>query len=196
MSIKNSNIVDKHEVSYTCKNSFFFLPVTPGEIVSIINSLKSKNNKTKDRIPTQVFKHCKENLSEILSEFVNLSFSSGTFPQACKIAKIVPIFKGGDASDPNNYRPIAILSSLSKIIEKCVYSLLVRYLETNKLLHAYQYGFRKNSNTQNAAVDIVSKVQSALDRNHLAAGLFIDLKKAFDTVDHMILLKKTRTNGS
>ena len=123
-------------------------------------------------------------------EITNNSILQGTFPGKLKLAKVVPVYKSDDATDPNNYRPISLLSIFNRIFEKLVYKRLKSFLEVNDVFYKSQYGFREKHSTQHAILDIVNKIQSNMDKGMYSCGIFIDLKKAFDTVNHTLLLKK------
>ena len=121
---------------------------------------------------------------------INLSFSTGIFPNNLKTAKVIPIHKKGSKLDCTNYRPISLLSNIDKIFEKLIYKRVYGFLEKNKVLYNYQFGFRKKVSTAQTLLNMSQKILDALDKGQYACGVFIDLQKAFDTVDHDILLKK------
>ena len=123
-------------------------------------------------------------------EITNNSILQGTFPGKLKLAKVVPVYKSDDATDPNNYRPISLLSIFNRIFEKLVYKRLKSFLEVNDVFYKSQYGFREKHSTQHAILDIVNKIQINMDKGMYSCGIFIDLKKAFDTVNHTLLLKQ------
>ena len=111
------------------------------------------------------------------------------------MAKVIPIFKKGDPTSVNNYRPISILSPINKIFEKIIYSRLINFVDKNQLLYKYQYGFRKNHSTEHALIELVDQIRLNMDKKKMTCGIFIDLSKAFDTVNHDILLSKLENYG-
>jgi hypothetical protein len=130
-----------------------------------------------------------------LSKVINASFTTGFVPDMLKIAKICPIFKNGDKCVISNYRPISLLPSFSKIYEKLVYVRLLRYLDKLHILNDCQFGFRSNRSTSMAVLEMTEKISDAIENNQFAIGVFVDLSKAFDTLDHSILLAKLQFYG-
>ena len=112
------------------------------------------------------------------------------FPDALKLGKVIPIFKSGSKLDINNYRPISLLSTFSKIIEKLMHHSLYKFLENNEVIYQSQFGFQKNKSTTHSLIEIVETIRTCTENKHYSCGIFIDLKKAFDTVNHDILLQK------
>ena len=129
-------------------------------------------------------------ISKPLCEILNLSIENGIIPDQLKIARIVPIFKSGDNSLFSNYRPILVLPVFSKILEKAVYNRLMNYININGILFRNQFGFRKNHSTSHALINLYDQISTGLDANKHTVGIFLDLSKAFDTVDHEILINK------
>ena len=121
--------------------------------------------------------------------------SSHVFPDKLKISKIIPIHKSDDASLVQNYRPISILPALSKIFERAVYNRIFQFLTGNNILFYHQFGFRPGHSTSHALINLVNKIATAVDSNKYLAGVFLDLSKAFDTLDHDILLTKLEAYG-
>ena len=135
-------------------------------------------------------------ISDPLVSIINLSLSSGVFPDKLKISKIIPIHKSDDASLVRpNYIPISILPGLSKIFERAVYNRIFQFLTDNNILFHHQLGFRPGHSTSHALIKLVSKIATAVDSNTYLAGVFLDLSKAFDTLDHDILLTKLEASG-
>ena len=120
---------------------------------------------------------------------MNLSIQKGKYPSKLKHAKVVPIYKTNDETDPGNYRPISILSIFNRNFKKLMYTRLQNYCDKEKILYDKQYGFCTKRSTQHALVHIVNNIYNNMDKRLYSCGVFIDLKKAFDIVDHSILLK-------
>ena len=112
-----------------------------------------------------------------------------------KIAKVSPIFKKDEKTDPGNYRPISLLSTINKIMEKVMYKRVISFLNRFKILYKYQFGFRENYSTVQAVIEITDNILSELEKKNMVAGIYLDLSKAFDTVDHTILLHKMKHYG-
>ena len=124
-----------------------------------------------------------------------MSFKTGTYPSQLKIARVTPIYKKGDHQLPCNYRPISILTHINKIFEKILFSRLSSHLNKHNLLYDYQYGFREGHSTTQALTELTDSLKESVDKGKYSCGIFIDLTKAFDTVNHSILIDKLKKYG-
>ena len=173
-------------------NSLFLRPTDTNEIINEINQMKNKSS-LDIRVP--LLKHVKQELADGLVIIFNKSFQEGCFPGVLKLAKVIPIHKGDETTDPTNYRPISLLSIFNKLIEKVMLNRLLKFLEKNNILYKYQFGFRKNHATTHALTEVIDYIYRSLDEGNYVFGIYIDLKKAFDTVQHQILLQKLQHYG-
>ena len=176
------------------QNSFFFNGTTPTGVSIIIDKLKNKSCNI-DFYPAKVLKHINLIISPILANLINRSLVEGTYPKSFKKARVIPLHKSKCKDDLNNYRPISILPILGKIFERVVYNQLYYFLEKYKLLHHNQYGFRKNRSTIQAIMDQLDFVYNNLDQGSAVISIFMDFSKAFDCLDHELLLKKLNHYG-
>ena len=187
----NNNIEDYQKyLNNPVDHSLLLYRIKQNEIKDAICNLKNSNSSGYDEITTKFVKLSSPILIPALEKILNLSLSSGIYPSNLKTAKVIPIYKKGDSKSINNYRPISILSTLNKIFEKILYARLVNYIEKFDLFYKYQFGFRTNHSTEHALIEIVDQIRLSIDKNQLTCGIFIDLSKAFDTVDHNILINK------
>lgn len=179
-------------------NHIFILePTNEDEVSQLIQSLKSDSANGPDDIPAKLLKHISPLILKPLTHLINVCFRTGTFPSIFKTAYTIVIFKEGDKTNPGNYRPISLISQLSKILEKSLKSRLLSFLESTKHFSNRQYGFRPGRSTQDAMYALIESISTnlnpALKKKVLA--IFLDLAKAFDTVQHAILLRKVDNAG-
>ena len=171
-------------------NSIFFLPVDETEIINIVNQLKAKKSSGFDGISTFLLKQIIHEIAAPLTHIFNLSLSTGIFPSKMKVAKVIPIFKKGNVDDLGNYRPISLLTSFSKVLEKVVYTRTVKFLNDHNILVDTQFGFRQKHSTTHAVLLLIDHVVKAIEAKLHTVGVFLDHSKAFDTINHEILLSK------
>ena len=177
------------------EKSMFLTPVTEEEVAEITKSLKNKKSTGIDEISDYVIKRCHLYIVQPLTHIINLSLSTGSFPDGLKNAKIKPIFKKGVESEIGNYRPVSLLSPFSKIFEKVMHKRLVSFLNDHKIIASSQHGFCKGKSTNTAITDFLTGTYNSVDKKEISIGLFLDLSKAFDLVDHNILLGKMEAIG-
>ena len=142
--------------------------------------------------PSKILNMLRNDISEQLADLFNLSFTTGTFPNLLKTAKVIPIHKKYSKSNFTNYRPISLLSNLDKILEKLMYSRLSTFLNIKDIIYPLQFGFRQNYSISYALIYLTETIKEALDQVKYGCGIFVDLQKAFDTVDFNILLGKLK----
>uniref|UniRef100_A0ABM0MXH9 RNA-directed DNA polymerase from mobile element jockey-like n=1 Tax=Saccoglossus kowalevskii TaxID=10224 RepID=A0ABM0MXH9_SACKO len=176
-------------------NSFFLHGTTAHEVSDILRGLDKKKAVGYDQRSAKLLIHTAEYISKPLSHIINLSFSSGSFPNALKIAKVTPIFKKGTPFDPGNFRPVSVLPQLSKLFEKIINKQLTVYLNKFNIFYSKQYGFREKFSTKLSVIDLAQKILDEIDQGNVVLGVFLDLRKAFDTVNHSILLRKLSGYG-
>lgn len=175
--------------------TFYLFPTNKTEIISCIKTLKNTKSTGFDDIPVKLLKETASIISEPLCHIINQSFNLGIFPEVLKVAHIIPIHKKGNTDEINNYRPIALLSNVSKIFEKLICNRMLSFFEKENLLSDVQNGFRKQKSTSRAIYQLLSEILLQLNDKKSVYGLFLDLTKAFDNVDFEILLNKLERYG-
>ena len=199
-----SNLVSKMNVSSkshkhyleTCVlDSFFLNPTTEREIQTLINQLDSNKSPGIYNFPVKLIKLANTYIANPLTLIINDSFQNGHFPDRLKIPKIIPLFKGGSKLSITNYRPISLLPIFSKIIEQLMLSRLKSFLERNQIIFEHQYGFQKKKSTTLAVLDLLHNITESFEKKEFCAVVFLDFAKAFDTVNHDILVDKLESYG-
>lgn len=189
---KNPNYVPQKNTSL---NSFALIPTDSSEIENLINGLKQNKSPGVDDIKSEALKKIVVHIKEPLTHLFNLCLEKGVWPMSFKETLVVPIFKNGDETAITNYRPISLITHLSKIFEHVLKKRLEGYLSKYDLISKRQYGFREKVSTQDALLALSSQASSALDENKPSLCVFIDLSKAFDTVSHKLLLEDLEDIG-
>lgn len=170
--------------------SIFVSPTDPEEVRKIILGMKSKRSSGHDSMSTSFLKQIATEICSPLSLLINKSFEEGKVPECLKMAVVIPIYKSQDHDLFSNYRPISLLPSISKVFEKVMYKRLNGFLEINEILYQSQYGFRGSHSTVQAIHEFISNTVDAMENKMSTIGVFLDLSKAFDTINHKILLRK------
>ena len=179
----------------TIRTTFEFKLISEETTTKIINSFKPLKSAGIDNISGILLKFCRDLIAKPITAIINQSLTTGIFPNKLKIAKVIPIYKKDEEDDFNNYRPISLLPTISKIFERVVHTQLFHYITSNNLLYNHQYGFREGHSTEAATLEFIDRIFSDLDQNKLPLAIFLDLSKAFDTIDHHILLTKLHHYG-
>ena len=164
-------------------------------ILKTIETLPTKNSSRFDGISSKLFKKLAPTIIKPLTLLLTQVFNTGIFPDKLKVAKVIPVFKKGNPTIINNYRPISLLPVVSKVMEKILANQLSSYFESKKLFVNNQYGFRDGHSTEYAALELVDRIITKMDNNEVPISIFLDLSKAFDTLNHKILLNKLKYYG-
>ena len=159
------------------------------EIECIIDKLTNKISEDQYGISNKFLKAVKCTIAPLLTDLVNRSIADGIYPKSLKTAKVIPIHKSGDKSVCSNYRPISVLPTVGKIFEKILKSRIVDFLDKNSVFTDKQFGFRNKTSTVDAIAIVIDSLRSDKTTSTKSCRAFLDLKKAFDTVDHNLLLK-------
>ena len=170
-------------------------PCDEHEVKELIKQLEQNKSLGPNSIPTNILNLVQNEISIPQSRIFNLSFSSGIHPELLRISKTTPILKKGSRLSACNYRPISLLSNLNKILEKLMFTRVYKFIEKYNCIYELQFGFRQKHSTNQALINITETIRSALDNNKFACGIFVDLQKAFDTVNHEILIEKLQHYG-
>ena len=181
---------DMYWRSNTPKELFHFEEISENFTLGQLNKLKSKKAVGLDAIPTRLLKDSAEIIANPLTKIINFSLANRCVPSEWKEARVIPLFKSGKSDNMDNYRPVSILPVVSKILERAVHTQLYKFMVDNNLLSPYQSGFRKRRSTETACISFTDSIRRGMDQGMLTGSVFIDLRGAFDTVNHDLLLAK------
>ena len=176
-------------------NSIQLHDIIEVEVKNEINSLDTKKSWGHDDLSARFIQLICPIIIKPLTKIFNKCFENGEYLNLLKIAKVIPIYKKGNRSDVGNYRPISVLSVLNKVFEKLIYKRLYSFFEKYKLFYEFQFGFRGGHSTIQALIEVLDKIRDSIEKGKIVCGIFADLSKAFDTVDHKILLEKLNHYG-
>ena len=179
----------------TQQNSIYLEPMTETEINKLINNLPSKKSSGTDNIDNILLKELRPYLLGPLTSLFNESLTTGHFPTSMKTAKVIPLYKNKCKEEATNYRPISLLLTVSKILEKIMYKRVYGFLTSTNQLYASQYGFRKKHGCDHAVGELISNISKGIEQGKLTAGVFLDLSKAFDSLEHTTIFHKMELYG-
>ena len=177
------------------ENKFIFHTIESNSVLKLLKNVGVNKAAGIDNISRRFLKDGADILAIPVTQICNLSIKLSHFPHDCKLAKLKPLYKKGYKADPKNYRPISLLPIVSKIVEKILQDQTMEYFTDNKILYRYQSGFRKNHSTDTCLLYLTDKILTGFDSGLLTGMILIDLQKAFDTINHDILLKKMSLAG-
>jgi len=188
-----------HRYDHYLKNknntNMFMAPTDQNEIIRMIDLLKRKHSSGHDNISSALLKDIKSEIAKPLTILFNKSLSEGCVPDDMKLAEVIPIFKAKNREHLNNYRPISLLPTFAKLIEKLVHKRLYNFLSSQSLFYPSQYGFRPQHSTNHAVHEFIDNTIQSVENKKHTLSVFLDLSKAFDTIDHTILINKLNWYG-
>ena len=193
--IENKNSKPQDYLKNPNKSKFTLKETIPNEVKKVVDQLDSKKSGDIYSITPEIVKLSNEVVAEALSIIFNRCVREGHFPDTLKLAKVIPIHKGDSVLTVSNYRPISLLPIFSKIMERLIYNQFIEYIEKYEILSELQFGFQKNKSTEHAISSIFAKITNALSNKKSSYCIFLDFAKAFDTVNHKILVEKLSYYG-
>lgn len=177
------------------RESLFLKPVTDQELILNISTLRNNSSPGPDGITVQLIKTVHLYIIKPLRHIINLTFNTFKIPKDWKVSVVTPVYKSGDRANLTNYRPISLINNLGKIFEKCLKQRLTEFLDRHNILYEKQFGFRSNKNTEDAVFEFTNLIMNNLNKSKKSLAVFLDLAKAFDTVNHKTLLTRLEEAG-
>ena len=193
---QNNVIADyKQYLTSPTRETLKFECITKDYTIKAIDNLDNKNSSGHDGISNTLLKTIKNDISQSLTIIINQMLTTGIFPDAFKLSKVIPLFKKGDSSLLVNYRPISLLPTISKVFERVIHDQMYEYFNEFNLLAEQQYGFRKQHSTEYPAIKLIDHVSKGMEAGKTPTSVYIDLSKAFDTLTFEVLLYKLKYYG-
>ena len=177
------------------KKTMYLYPTNKEEVLNLLNGLACKSSSGWDGILNKLLKPIKDVIAEPLSIIFNISIQTGKFPEIFKAADIIPLYKGGTRVNCTNYQPISLLLTMSKLLEKVIYKRVYGFLNSSNQICQSQYGFRTNYSCENAIQELLGKILKGMENKQFTVAIFLDLSKAFDSLEHSTLLRKLEAYG-
>ena len=168
----------------------FLDPIIEFEVQNEMNNLNSNKSPGYDGLSARTIKQVSNEVSKSLAHIFNLTFTTGIIPEQIKTSLVTPVFKSNEENRFENYRPISVLTCFAKLLEKLMYKQLIKYVEKNFFYLTINMDSEKNRSTELAIIELVNKITKEIDHRKYTMGIFLDLSKAFDTIDHKILISK------
>ena len=193
--IQSSNLGFENYLGERNKNLMFWTPICEKEVLDNLSALDVKKSQGYDNLSVRLLKDSAHFLAPPLTYIFNLSLRKGIFPDSLKVARVTPLYKKGSKDDPGNYRPISVLPVIGKVFEKLVNVRVMDFLESQQILYKHQYGFRKKFSTKLSLINLSNALMKSIDEGKITLGIFIDFQKAFDTINHIILIRKLAHYG-
>ena len=191
----NTSISDYLRHLQSNKASIYLNPTDVCEIKKIVAKLPPKRSSGHDNISNILLKDIVASIVDVLCVIFNKSLELGEFPSTMKLAEVVPLYKGKEHYLETNYRPISLLTTISKVLEKIVYQRIYSFLQNTGQLYENQYGFREAHSCEHAIGKVVDGIVKSLEHKETSACVLLDLSKAFDTIEHTIMLEKLALYG-